>query len=63
MNSTCPICDEPRVRADTPYRPFCSERCQLVDLGRWLNEDYRIPGEPVAESNGSDDAIAPDKAH
>jgi hypothetical protein len=24
--------------------PFCSERCHLVDLGRWLAEDYRIPG-------------------
>ena len=24
--------------------PFCSERCQLFDLSRWLNEDYRIPG-------------------
>jgi endogenous inhibitor of DNA gyrase (YacG/DUF329 family) len=28
--------------------PFCSERCHLVDLGRWLGEDYRIPGPPVA---------------
>jgi hypothetical protein len=29
--------------ADPKYRPFCSERCKLADLGRWLNEDYRIP--------------------
>ncbi|HEX8111219.1 MAG TPA: DNA gyrase inhibitor YacG [Kofleriaceae bacterium] len=27
--------------------PFCSERCHLVDLGRWLGEDYRIPGPPA----------------
>ncbi|MEK6538379.1 MAG: DNA gyrase inhibitor YacG, partial [Nitrospirota bacterium] len=29
------------------YRPFCSERCKLIDLGRWAGEKYRIPGEPV----------------
>jgi len=28
--------------------PFCSERCHLVDLGRWLGEEYRIPGPPVS---------------
>jgi endogenous inhibitor of DNA gyrase (YacG/DUF329 family) len=31
------------VSTDNPYRPFCSERCKLADLGRWLNEDYRLP--------------------
>ena len=30
-----------------PFRPFCSEKCRLVDLGRWAGEDYRIPGEKV----------------
>jgi hypothetical protein len=29
--------------------PFCSERCHLVDLGRWLGEEYRIPGPPLPE--------------
>jgi endogenous inhibitor of DNA gyrase (YacG/DUF329 family) len=27
------------------WRPFCSERCKLADLGRWLSEDYRVPDE------------------
>jgi hypothetical protein len=27
-----------------PHRPFCSERCQLIDLDRWFSGDYRIPG-------------------
>ena len=36
----CPICAKPRVMA---YRPFCSKRCQQVDLGRWLGEVYTIP--------------------
>jgi endogenous inhibitor of DNA gyrase (YacG/DUF329 family) len=36
----CPICRRP----STPeYRPFCSQRCADVDLGRWLNERYAIP--------------------
>ena len=26
-----------------PYRPFCSYRCQLIDLGEWANEGYRVP--------------------
>jgi endogenous inhibitor of DNA gyrase (YacG/DUF329 family) len=28
-----------------PYRPFCSERCKLIDLGAWANEEYRVPAE------------------
>jgi endogenous inhibitor of DNA gyrase (YacG/DUF329 family) len=30
-----------------PFRPFCSERCKLVDLGNWLGGRYRIPAESV----------------
>jgi endogenous inhibitor of DNA gyrase (YacG/DUF329 family) len=30
------------------WRPFCSERCKLADLGRWLSEDYRVAAEPAA---------------
>jgi endogenous inhibitor of DNA gyrase (YacG/DUF329 family) len=29
--------------------PFCSERCQMVDLGRWFGEDFRIPGPPATD--------------
>jgi endogenous inhibitor of DNA gyrase (YacG/DUF329 family) len=28
---------------DNPYRPFCSERCKLIDLGQWATDAYRIP--------------------
>ena len=50
---TCPTCRAPVAR--DPARPgklfpFCSERCHLVDLGRWLGEDYRIPGGPSPEA-------------
>jgi len=31
-------------RTDNPFRPFCSERCKLIDLGAWAEERYAIPG-------------------
>lgn len=40
----CPICRKPAAsRADNPSFPFCCPRCKTVDLGKWLNEDYRVP--------------------
>ena len=38
----CPICGKPTDYAAEPEGPFCSARCKMVDLGRWLGEDYRI---------------------
>ena len=29
--------------SENAYRPFCSERCRLIDLGQWASENYRIP--------------------
>ncbi len=42
----CPVCGKPATPAS---RPFCSERCRQVDLGRWLAGDYAIPGDPDPE--------------
>jgi hypothetical protein len=39
----CPICRQPAGWDDNPHRPFCSERCQTIDLGRWAAEEYRVP--------------------
>jgi endogenous inhibitor of DNA gyrase (YacG/DUF329 family) len=39
-NPKCPNCGAP---AAVEFKPFCSKRCADLDLGRWLNEDYRIP--------------------
>lgn len=41
---TCPICKHTTTWKGNPWRPFCSERCQVVDLGAWAAEDYRVPG-------------------
>jgi endogenous inhibitor of DNA gyrase (YacG/DUF329 family) len=46
----------PGNRKDYPDYPFCSRRCRLVDLGRWLGEDYRV-GSPDAASD--DDRSTP----
>lgn len=43
----CPSCGKPVQWQDNPFRPFCSERCKLVDLGRWVDEEYRVPGQSV----------------
>lgn len=41
---SCPICNKP---AATDYQPFCSKRCADVDLAKWLNGAYTIPGGPA----------------
>lgn len=38
----CPICGAPTTWQDNPERPFCSERCRIIDLGKWASEDYRV---------------------
>jgi endogenous inhibitor of DNA gyrase (YacG/DUF329 family) len=43
--SRCPICDR-EVEPGAESSPFCSARCQTVDLGAWLSGRYAIPGEP-----------------
>jgi endogenous inhibitor of DNA gyrase (YacG/DUF329 family) len=49
---TCPNCGKPAEWQDNPHRPFCSERCKLIDFGRWANEEYRVPAEraPAVEN-------------
>jgi endogenous inhibitor of DNA gyrase (YacG/DUF329 family) len=40
---SCPQCGRASPYcADNPFRPFCSERCKLMDLGAWASEDYRV---------------------
>ncbi|MFC3120944.1 DNA gyrase inhibitor YacG [Agaribacter flavus] len=42
----CPTCKQNVVWAETsPFRPFCSKRCQLIDLGEWANEENRLATE------------------
>ena len=46
----CSICRKPVApRAGNPAFPFCSKRCRMVDLGRWLGEEYRMPDRQADE--------------
>lgn len=57
----CPQCRTPVVWEDNPNRPFCSERCRLIDLACWADEEYRIPAEKTDEQQPEDVAKLPGK--
>ena len=49
----CPTCGKDvEWRPENTWRPFCSERCKLIDLGEWATEKYKVP---VAELEDFDD--------
>lgn len=51
LNYTCPTCGKTiqvSRREDAPSRPFCSDRCQRVDLAKWFNEEYVI-SDPISQ--------------
>lgn len=49
---TCPVCGKPE---QAKHKPFCSDRCRIVDLGRWLNGSYAVPA--VEDDELPDDLI------
>jgi len=49
----CPICGRESDFFAKPTGPFCSVRCQQIDLGKWLGEDYRI-SEPLSPDHLED---------
>lgn len=53
----CPRCGEPVDWNNSPrWKPFCSERCKLIDLGAWFSEEHAIPGESLPEDSNRDDS-------
>jgi hypothetical protein len=54
----CPRCGEVAAWAGNPARPFCSERCKMIDLGAWASEDYKIPGKPLDAEQAQEDGTA-----
>jgi endogenous inhibitor of DNA gyrase (YacG/DUF329 family) len=62
FKTSCPICHkvmEGQTLADWPYFPFCSKRCKLIDLGRWLGEEYGIAAEEPDEFPADEGRDAP----
>ena len=62
----CPRCrKEIEYDQASPFRPFCCERCQLLDLGKWAEEGYAIPGEKASElvnQNPDEDGSDPEES-
>jgi endogenous inhibitor of DNA gyrase (YacG/DUF329 family) len=57
----CPTCQKPvEWSAAAKWRPFCSERCRLIDLGAWMSERHAIPGEELQPGDESAPAPAQD---
>jgi len=62
----CPTCDRELPGSEgsnaaatqrSPAFPFCSDRCRLVDLNRWLSGDYVIPGNPAGPEDADQDDL------
>ncbi len=52
----CPNCKQPVPwTSEQVFKPFCCERCKLIDLGEWAMEEKRIPGESLTWENDSDE--------
>jgi uncharacterized protein len=63
IRGRCPICSKRFEIAkldDLPGFPFCSERCRLIDLGRWIDGAYTIPGPELSAERGQDESTAQD---
>ncbi|HMA94580.1 MAG TPA: DNA gyrase inhibitor YacG [Polyangiaceae bacterium] len=61
MRIKCPECGtELEVPDNHPVRPFCSTRCKLLDLGRWFNEEHRIPLQPSEPPPDAPERRAPE---
>ncbi len=56
----CPVCDAPVNLQSTPTVPFCSDRCRLIDLGRWLDESYGVPA-PPPEDDEEGEGLPPEE--
>lgn len=47
----CPTCGKANTwTTENTAKPFCSERCKLIDLGAWADEKFKVPGEPANPS-------------
>jgi len=64
MALKCPICDgEAKPRAENQAFPFCSPRCKTIDLGKWVNEEYRISTPASDEEAENEDGVVEDVRH
>lgn len=64
LQVNCPTCNAAvEWKTENEHRPFCCERCKLIDLGAWANEEYAIPAPPEeqwSEDPQSNHSLGPD---
>ena len=59
LKVACPQCRKKVVWSEqSVYRPFCSKRCRLLDLGAWADESHRIAGQPAMDETDIDALLA-----
>lgn len=61
MQISCPTCGKLTTWQENEFRPFCSERCKLIDLGRWASEQYRVVEPLSSETDSSETVLSSDK--
>ena len=57
----CPNCGKEIEDSKQPYRPFCSERCKLIDLGKWISGEYRVPAVDKDDNSEENSKKNPDE--
>ena len=55
LSVKCPSCRVETMWENNPHRPFCSKRCQMIDLGAWVEERYKISGDEFELMPDEDD--------
>lgn len=53
----CPNCKKEVLWDNNKYRPFCSERCKMIDLGTWAKEGYRVSEDGTLEENDDEELM------
>lgn len=56
MQIKCPTCGKLTTWQENEFRPFCSERCKLIDLGRWASEQYKVV-EPLSSGHVNSETV------
>jgi endogenous inhibitor of DNA gyrase (YacG/DUF329 family) len=59
----CPTCGKQTEWNGNEYRPFCSQRCKLIDFGAWANEEYRVPDETQEIKTSEDTEESSPRSH
>ena len=52
LQVNCPQCEKKFAYYESEFRPFCCEKCKMIDLGHWFKESYRVPSKEQIQGDG-----------